>query len=49
MLLKGKFYFLYEDLKTKPKKILGILECVEQHMINCWFCLVQVIYFKIPE
>jgi hypothetical protein len=43
-LLKGKFYSLYEDLKAQTK-----LESVVQHLINCWFCLVQVLHFKIAE
>jgi len=48
-LLKGKFYFLYEELKAHPQKCLDILECLVQHSINCWFGLVQVLHFKIPE
>ena len=49
-LLKGKFYSLYEDLKALPHKFfLDISECLVQHLINCWFCLVKVLHFKIPE
>jgi hypothetical protein len=49
-LLKGKFCSLYEDLKALPQKFfLDISECLVQHVINCWFCLVKVLHFKIPE
>ena len=49
-LLRGKFYSLYEDLKAHPQKFfLDVSECLVQYLINCWFCLVQVLHFKIPE
>ena len=48
-LLEGNFYFLYEDLKAHPQRVLHISECLVQHLILCWSCLVQVLHFKIPE
>ena len=48
-LLKGKFYSLYIDLSAHPQIFLDISECLVQNLINSWFCLVQVLHFKIPE
>jgi len=42
----GVTYSLNEDLKALP---LYFLECLVQHLINCLFCLVQVLHFKIPD
>jgi len=42
----GVTYPLNEDLQAHP---LHFLECLVQQLINCLFCLVQVLHFKIPE
>ena len=31
------------------ERFLDISGCLLQHLINCWFCLVQVLHFKITE